>query len=180
MAVALLARCRGCRPPAPKIVPAHGREGSREVLPACPLSRGKNRRGIEIRREVGTRNREKQRGKTWIDEREAATSHRRILGRRQLCTSPSVHPSSRRRLCASASASLPTDGTSASQLLLGVSLRDASDPAASACLPVGPRVCISLRPPALLIAAQDQAKLLSDEVRLSLSLFVWLHIKQSS
>ena len=127
LADALLARWRGCCPPAPKIVPARGREGSCAVLPACPLPRGKNRRGIEIRREVGTRNREKQRGKTWIDEREAATSHRRMA--------PTA-------LHLALGPSLPAAGTSASQLLLGVSPRDASDPAASACLPLAPWVCI--------------------------------------
>jgi len=45
-------------PPAPKIVPARGREGSHAVLPAYPKPFGKNRSGIEIRREVGTRNKE--------------------------------------------------------------------------------------------------------------------------
>jgi len=93
LADALLARWRGCCPPAPKIVPARGREGSCAVLPACPLPRGKNRRGIEIRRKIGTRNREPERKGIWADE----ASHRRILGRRQLYASASL-PSSRRRI----------------------------------------------------------------------------------
>jgi len=93
LADALLARWRGCCLPAPKIVPARGREGSCAVLPACPLPRGKNRRGIEIRRKIGTRNREPERKGIWADE----ASHRRILGRRQLYASASL-PSSRRRI----------------------------------------------------------------------------------
>ena len=86
------ARCRGYRPPTPKIAPARGREGSRAVLPTCPLPRGKNQRGIVIWREIGTRNRERQRGTTWGPKGRRLASHRHILGRRQLCTSPSVPP----------------------------------------------------------------------------------------